>query len=194
MRASDTRASRVLGVPVRLSLALLALLALAVALPSTAAAKLSRDAQRVYDDYRADAEISPCDHTAAVYRRTLREITPAIEEETPAFRPAVEAALRERERGGGACAKADDQGSEGKGSPSGAAGGTASPPRAPATPPAKPAPAPPPADGGRRDAAGDAEPDRRPRASRGELGPRRAVGARAGRSPPRGDAAGPADR
>src|SRR5215210_9472662 len=107
MRASDTRASRVLGVPVRLSLALLALLALAVALPSTAAAKLSRDAQRVYDDYRADAEISPCDHTAAVYRKTLRELTPAIEEETPAFRPAVEAALRERQRGRRGCLKED---------------------------------------------------------------------------------------
>ena len=74
-----------------------------------AAAELSRGAQRVYDDYRSDAAIQPCDHSVKVYRRTLREITPDIEEETPAFRPAVEAALRERERGGDCAAPGDEQ-------------------------------------------------------------------------------------
>ena len=87
--------------------ALVVACALLTALPAGAAAKLSRDAQRVYDDYRSDAAIQPCDHTVAVYRRTLREITPDIEEETPAFRPAVEAALRERERGRRGCLKED---------------------------------------------------------------------------------------
>ena len=85
------------GVSVRLTGALVAALALLSVLPSVAAADLSRGAQRVYDDYRDDAALTPCDHSIKTYRRTLREITPDIEEETPAFRPAVEAALRERE-------------------------------------------------------------------------------------------------
>jgi outer membrane biosynthesis protein TonB len=84
-------------VSVRLTGALVAALALLAVLPSVAAADLSRGAQRVYDDYRNDAALTPCDHSIKAYRRTLREITPDIEEETPAFRPAVEAALRERE-------------------------------------------------------------------------------------------------
>ena len=82
---------------VRLTGALVAACALLAVLPSVAAAELSRGAQRVYDDYRNDAALTPCDHSIKTYRRTLREITPDIEEETPAFRPAVEAALRERE-------------------------------------------------------------------------------------------------
>src|ERR1041384_1297853 len=82
---------------VRLTGALVAAFALLAVLPSVAAADLSRGAQRVYDDYRNDAALTPCDHSIKTYRRTLREITPDIEEETPAFRPAVEAALRERE-------------------------------------------------------------------------------------------------
>ena len=84
---------------IRVTRALIVACALLSALPAGAAAKLSRDAQKVYDDYRSDAAIQPCDHTVAVYRRTLREITPAVEEEAPAFRPAVEAALRERNGG-----------------------------------------------------------------------------------------------
>src|SRR5215213_2581527 len=83
---------------------------------------------------------------SAVYRKTLRELTPAIEEETPAFRPAVEAALRERQRSRKGCLEdpADGGSNSGSGSgtnaPSGGDGGTA----APATPPAaSPAPAPP---------------------------------------------------
>ena len=81
---------------VRLTGALVAALALLAALPAGAAAQLSSSAQRVYDDYRSDAAIRPCDHSVKLYRRTLRQITPDIEEETPAFRPAVEAALRDR--------------------------------------------------------------------------------------------------
>jgi hypothetical protein len=90
-------------VSVRLTGALVAAFALLAFLPSVAAADLSRSAQRVYDDYRNDAALTPCDHSIKAYRRTLREITPDIEEETPAFRPAVEAALRERERGKHPC-------------------------------------------------------------------------------------------
>ena len=121
---------------VRLTGALVAALALLAVLPAGAAAQLSRDAQRVYDDYRSDAEIEPCDHEVAVYRRTLREITPDIEEETPAFRPAVEAAQRERKRRGGDCAVSDE--------PQGQDGGSAAPaPAAPAPPAAEPEPAPP---------------------------------------------------
>ncbi|MDP9294522.1 MAG: hypothetical protein M3O90_08895, partial [Actinomycetota bacterium] len=72
-------------------------LALLAALPAIAGAALTRDAQRVYDDYRSDGAVSPCRHTVDVYRTTLKEITPGIEEESPAFRPAAEAALEARE-------------------------------------------------------------------------------------------------
>ena len=61
-----------LGVLVRLTGALVAALALLTALPAGAAAQLSREPQKVYDDYRSDAAIEPCDHTVAVYRRTLQ--------------------------------------------------------------------------------------------------------------------------
>jgi hypothetical protein len=145
--------------------------ALLVALPAGAAAEFSRKPQKVYDDYRSDAAIEPCDHTVAVYRRTLRQITPDVEEETPAFRPAVEAALRERERGRRGCLEGDSPTQPGRnGDADGAAGGTTdggsdtpSPPAqtatpAPTTPPAPtptPAPrasdAPPPADRGGAD-------------------------------------------
>ena len=127
-----------------LATALVMALGLLAAPPAGAATKLSRDAQRVYDDYRSDAEIQPCDHAVAAYRRTLREITPDIEEETPAFRPAVEAALRERERGGEDCASEEDTGSgaDKPAAPATGAGGTAAPPSAarpaPAAPPARP--------------------------------------------------------
>jgi hypothetical protein len=111
--------------------------------PSVAAADLSRGAQRVYDDYRNDAALTPCDHSIKTYRRTLREITPDIEEETPAFRPAVEAALRERESGKQPCA-APGSGEQDQNAAPGTSGGTtpASPPASvqPAQP-AKPAPA-----------------------------------------------------
>ena len=137
---------------VRLTGALVAALALLAVLPAGAAAQLSRDAQRVYDDYRSDAEIEPCDHEVAVYRRTLREITPDIEEETPAFRPAVEAAQRERRRRGGDCAVSDEPQGEDGGSAAPAPPAPANPPAAepaPANPPpAEPAPAPPANEGG----------------------------------------------
>jgi hypothetical protein len=143
---------------VRSTRALVVACALLVALPAGAAADFSREPQKVYDDYRSDAAIEPCDHSVAVYRRTLRQITPEIEEETPAFRPAVEAALRERERGRRGCLEGDsptqpgdgDGDSEGDGD--GAAGGstngdsntTPSPPATTApVPSATPAPAPP---------------------------------------------------
>jgi hypothetical protein len=143
-------------VSVRLTGALVAALALLAALPAGAAADLSRSAQKVYDDYRTDAAIQPCDHEAATYRRTLREITPDIEEETPAFRPAVEAALRELQRGNGDCAGPGTSGDEDDGSAAPGGGSTtptlpapAAPAPAPAKPPAvKPAPAPAPAPSG----------------------------------------------
>ena len=125
---------------VRLTGALVAALALLAALPAVAAADLSRSAQRVYDDYRTDAAIRPCDHSIKLYRRTLREITPDVEEETPAFRPAVEAALREREKGAGSCeAPGDDQQDEETPGGTGAGAQPAPPAQNPA--PAKPAPA-----------------------------------------------------
>jgi hypothetical protein len=113
---------------VRLTGALVVALALLTALPAGAAAKLSREPQKVYDDYRSDAAIEPCDHTVAVYRRTLKEITPDIEEKTPAFRPAVEAARGERERGRRDCLEQDSPtqpGTSGDGAAGGAAGGSA---------------------------------------------------------------------
>jgi len=137
------------GVLVRLTGALVVACALLTALPAGAAAELSREPQKVYDDYRSDAAIQPCDHTVAVYRRTLKQITPDIEEETPAFRPAVEAALRERERGRRGCLEGDaptEPGPNGAGAGGGTDGGTDSTPSPPAqtVPPAPtPAPAPP---------------------------------------------------
>jgi hypothetical protein len=130
--------------------ALAGALALAVALPAVAAAALSRPAQKVYDDYRSDAAIVVCDHTVAAYRRTLREITPDIEEESPAFRPAVEAALQDRREGKKGCkegptASPVESGwsAGGGGSTSGGGGSSPAPvaPVAPVAPPrAKPAP------------------------------------------------------
>jgi hypothetical protein len=114
-----------------------AALALLAALPAVAAADLSRSAQRVYDDYRSDAAIRPCDHSIKLYRRVLREITPDIEEETPAFRPAVEAALREREKGAGSCAAPGPDEQE----DNAAGGGQPAPPAAQNPAPAAPAPA-----------------------------------------------------
>jgi hypothetical protein len=125
---------------VRLTGALVVACALLTALPAGAAAKLSRDAQKVYDDYRSDAAIQPCDHTVAAYRRTLREITPAVEEETPAFRPAVEAALRERNRGRQNCLQQESPTQTGT-SGGGTAGGTSGGSTPPATQPAPSAPA-----------------------------------------------------
>jgi hypothetical protein len=124
--------------------------ALLVALPSAAAAEFSREPQKVYDDYRSDAAIEPCDHTVAVYRRTLRQITPDVEEETPAFRPAVEAALRERERGKQGCLEGDSPTQPDTTGDEGAAGGstntTPSPPAQTAPPATTPAPVPPASD------------------------------------------------
>jgi hypothetical protein len=135
-----------LGVLVRSTRALVVACALLVALPAGAAAEFSREPQKVYDDYRSDAAIEPCDHTVGVYRRTLRQITPDIEEETPAFRPAVEAALRERERGKRGCLEGDSPNQPGA-TDGGAAGGTTnttpSPPIQSVPPAATPAPVPP---------------------------------------------------
>ena len=130
----------------RLTGALVVACALLTALPAGAAAQLSRGPQKVYDDYRSDAAIQPCDHTVATYRRTLREITPDIEENTPAFRPAVEAALRERGRSRSYCLEQDSPtqpGTSGGGSSGGSTGGSAPPAAQPAPagkPPVKTAP------------------------------------------------------
>jgi outer membrane biosynthesis protein TonB len=127
---------------VRLTGALLVALALLAAPSAGAATKLSRAARQVLDDYRSDAAISPCEHTVADFRTTLRELTPKLEEETPAFRPAVEAALRERQQSKRACLNGG--GSSSKTTPAAPAPstGTAKPvsPPAPAAP-ASPAPA-----------------------------------------------------
>jgi hypothetical protein len=135
---------------VRLTGALVVACALLTALPAGAAAEFSREPQKVYDDYRSDAAIEPCDHTVATYRKTLRQITPDIEEVTPAFRPAVEAALRERERGKRGCLEQDSPTQPGTDGDNGAAGGTSgnsnttpSPPAQTAPPATTPAPAPP---------------------------------------------------
>jgi outer membrane biosynthesis protein TonB len=126
-------------VSVRLTGALVAALALLAVLPSVAAADLSRGAQRVYDDYRNDAALTPCDHSIKTYRRTLREITPDIEEEIPAFRPAVEAALRERESNQPCTAPGSGEQDQ-NAAPGGSSGSTpVSPPAS--VQPAQPAPA-----------------------------------------------------
>src|SRR4051812_35211876 len=131
---------------VRLTGALLVALALLAAPSAGAAAKLSRTAQRIYDDYRSDAAIEPCAHTVAAYRRTLEEITPDIEEQSPAFRPAVEAALREREHSKRGCLSQDDEGSAQPAAPApSGTSGSAKPAAPPASTPAPAAPRPRPA-------------------------------------------------
>jgi hypothetical protein len=117
-------------VSVRLTGALVAAFALLLVASAAAADGLSPAAQKVLDDYRADAAIAPCDHSVKTYRRTLREITPDIEEQTPAFRPAVEAALRDRQRGKRGCLGPGGEAQQNAGS------GETAPATPPATPPA----------------------------------------------------------
>lgn len=81
----------------RLTGAFAASLVLLLVPAAMAAGGLGRDAQRVYDDYRSDGKIEPCRHTVGVYRTTLKQITAAIEEDQPAFRPSAEAALEARQ-------------------------------------------------------------------------------------------------
>src|SRR3954452_19050993 len=107
-----------------------------------AATKLSRPAQQVLADYRSDAAIQPCAHTVADFRRTLRELTPDLEEEIPAFRPAIEAALREREQSKRACPHAGAQSTTRTPAAPTPGGGTAKPVSPPAPTPAPAAPAP----------------------------------------------------
>ncbi len=126
----------------RLTVALGVTLALLAALPAFAAAAFTPDTQRVYDDYRSDGTIAPCDHTAALYRATLQQLTPAVEEETPAFRPAVEAALEERKvgckdlAGGAATAKPKRNGTAAAGKRGRSSTATPASPSAPAATPA----------------------------------------------------------
>jgi hypothetical protein len=96
-----------------------------LAAPSAmAAGDLERDAQRVYDDYRSDGRIEPCRHTVGVYRETLKQIDDALEEESPAFKPATEAALEAREH---KSCNGEDPASAGSGSPGSTAGPGTSP-------------------------------------------------------------------
>ena len=115
-----------------------------------AAGGLERDAQRVYDDYRSDGAVSPCRHTVGVYRTTLKEITSGIEEESPAFRPAVEAALEAREHE--MCGEASTGGGSGS-----ASSGSSSPGGAVPIPvdDSGAAPTSPPGDGGSAPAEGE---------------------------------------
>lgn len=106
----------------RLTGALIASLVLLAAPAATAAGALERDAQRVYDDYRSDGRIDPCRHTADVYRDTIKQIDDALEEESPAFKPATEAALEARE--GEPC---NGEAPAGSGSGTGSTGSTADP-------------------------------------------------------------------
>jgi hypothetical protein len=129
-------------VSVRLTGALVAAFALLLVSSAVAANGLSPAAQKVLDDYKADAAIQPCDHSVKTYRKTLKEITPSIEEQTPAFRPAVEAALKDRTSGKRGCLGPGQTQNEGGNQPA-----TANPPltQAPPAQPANPAPAPAPA-------------------------------------------------
>jgi hypothetical protein len=132
-------------------------LALIAALPALAGAALTRDAQRVYDDYRSDGAISPCRHTADVYRTTLKEITPGVEEESPAFRPAVEASLEAREHE--MCGEPTDGGGSGSTTSPASSGSSASGGAVTAGDPGA-VPSSPAADGGA--AAADGEPGAAP--------------------------------
>src|SRR5215218_4381488 len=92
---------------------------------------------KVYRDYRDDGVIEACDHTREALQRTLDDLPPEADIETPDLRPALEAAIEQVE---------DDECEEEEAEPTPTAVPTASP-----APTAAPVPTTPPADSGNDD-------------------------------------------
>jgi hypothetical protein len=86
----------------RLAGGLVALLALfAVAAPAWGQAdpaERSKGVKKVYRDYQDDGVIEACDHTQRALQRTLDELPPEADVDTPDLRPALEAAIEQVEQ------------------------------------------------------------------------------------------------
>jgi outer membrane biosynthesis protein TonB len=107
--------------------------------PTPEPAKQTKYTRRVYRDFKRDGVIEACDHTRKTLRRTVKTIRPAFEDSYPDFRDAVEAAIKQWDKG--KC-KAVDHGVT---TPTPTPTPTAT--TTPAAPPAAPPP-PPPSSGG----------------------------------------------
>jgi hypothetical protein len=87
------------GVKLRLTGGLIALLALvAVAAPAWSqndGTERSKAVKKVYRDYRDDGIIEACDHTEKALQKTLDDLAPEEDVETPDLRPALEAAIEQ---------------------------------------------------------------------------------------------------
>jgi len=88
-------------VPTRFTAGLAALLALLVV---TAPARAQDDegdrskaVEEIYRDYRDDGVIDACDHTRRALKRTLEDLAPEADVETPDLRPALEAGIEQHE-------------------------------------------------------------------------------------------------
>jgi len=86
-------------VPTRVTAGLAALLALLVV---TAPARAQDDegdrskaVEEIYQDYRDDGVIDACDHTKRALKRTLADLPPEADVETPDLRPALEAGIEQ---------------------------------------------------------------------------------------------------
>ena len=56
--------------------------------------------KKVYKDYRQDGVIEACDHTKKTLKKTLRELDPQADIDTPDLRPALEAAIAQHHKTG----------------------------------------------------------------------------------------------
>jgi hypothetical protein len=89
-------------VKLRLAGGLVALLALfAVTVPAWGQAdpsERSKAVKKVYRDYHDDGVIEACDHTQKALQKTLDELPPEADVDTPDLRPALEAAIEQVEQ------------------------------------------------------------------------------------------------
>src|SRR5215217_908366 len=92
---------RMRGVKLRLTGGLIVLLALfaatAPAWSQDGDSERSKAVKKVYRDYRDDGVIEACDHTRKALQRTLDDLAPEEDVETPDLRPALEAAIEQLE-------------------------------------------------------------------------------------------------
>jgi len=59
----------------------------------------TRGERKVYRDYRDDGVIEACDHTKRALKRTLENLLPEADLDTPDLRPALEAAIEQHNEG-----------------------------------------------------------------------------------------------
>jgi hypothetical protein len=87
------------GVKLRFAGGLAALIALVVvaapAWSQTGGTERSKAVKKVYRDYRDDGVIEACDHTKKALQKTLDDLPPEADVDTPDLRPALEAAIEQ---------------------------------------------------------------------------------------------------